>query len=80
MLQIMYLLTTKTPARHPHCNRTSQRKSIALNSLKFPLKKPPDFIYTEYHSPQDLRIYQMFCSKNPSMGSWLAIIYELGGN
>jgi hypothetical protein len=71
----MYLLTTKTLARHPHWNRSSQRKSIALNSLKV-----QNFIYTEYHSPQDLQIYQMFCSKNPSMGGWLAIIYQLGGN
>lgn len=39
MLQIMYLLTTKNLARHPNWNRTSQSESIALNSLKFTLKK-----------------------------------------
>ena len=27
------------------------------------MKEVQNFIYTEYHSPQDLQIYKMFCSK-----------------
>jgi len=66
------MLTTKPLARHPHWNRTSQKKIYCLKLSKVYIKEVQNFIYTEYHSPQDLRIYQMFCSKNLSMGGWLA--------
>ena len=63
MLQIMYLLTTKTLARHQHRNKTMSKKICCLKLSKVYIKEFQTFIYTKYNTPQSVQIYQMFCSK-----------------
>lgn len=62
-LQIMYLMTTKTLARHQYRNKTMSKKNYCLKLSKVHIKEVQTFIYAKYNTPQDVQIYQMFCSK-----------------